>query len=187
MRAGRQMSLVAPGRVLHRAAVMLLHSARGLLPRSRQSWGEAVTAEARAVAHEPGGCRFAFSAALALFAIALHDAVRGRLADLPLVITAAGIGISAALIDLSIGSRIPMVLVIVIASFAFGACAPWAAWRWPLLIGPMLPLIILLTGRSGPYAYDRGDQWYGGALSAVCTALGAGAARLLNRRRESRP
>lgn len=173
-------------RVLQRGAEVLVRSACGLLPRSRQSWGEAITAEARALADKPGGCRFGLSAAFALFTIAVRDAIHGRVADLPLVITAGSIGISAAVMDLSIGSRMPMIVIVGIASFALAARVPWAAWRWPLLIGGMLPLIILLTGRPGPYAYDGGDQWYCGAVSAMCAGLGAAASRLLNLRQRFR-
>jgi hypothetical protein len=167
-------------RVLQRGAEMLLRSGCNILPRSRHSWGEAVAAEARALADAPGGWRFALSAAFALFTIAVRDAVHGRVADLRLVMTAGSIGMVAAVMDLSIGSRIPMILIVGTASFVLAARAPWAAWRWPLLIGGMLPLIILLTGHPGPYAYDGGDQWYCGVISAMCTGLGAAASRLLN-------
>ena len=165
---------------------MLVRSACGILPRSRQSWGDAVAAEARALAGAPGAWRFALSAAFALLSIAVGDAVHGRVADLRLVIAAGSIGIFVALIDLSIGSRIPMVVIVGLASFALAARVPRAAWRWPLLIGGMLPLIILLTGRPGPYGYDAGDQWYCGAISAICAGCGTAASRRRHLRDVSR-
>lgn len=175
-----------------RVGCFVLRRASDLLPESHREWGAALSAELESIPEPAARLRFAISGALGLGAVILRDAARGRVADAPLVAGALGIGLVAAVVDLSAASRAPAAALIAATCIALSACVARAAWRWPLLIGGMLPVMIAVSGRAGPYAFDRGDQWYAVGLAAVSTLIGLAsravtlAARAAVRRRSAR-
>lgn len=172
-------------RSLGRLARALVRSACATLPNHRRQWGDAVLAELDA---EPDGLsqfRFAASATLGLYVITAREAVHARIAHPTSVILAAALGLSAAVVDLTVTSRIPLLLLLGLGSLALGMKVPQGAWRWPVLTGGMLPLVILVTGHWGPYANDRGDAWYALVLSLFGTFVGVATARLWSKRRRS--
>ena len=153
----------------------LLHAVSDMLPDARREWGLAVDAELAAIPEPAARLRFAISAAAGMSGLVLREAARGRVADPGLVATALGIGVAAAVTDLSVTSRVPAAALVGAACLALGARVARAAWRWPLLIGGMLPLGIAVSGDAGPYAHDRGDQWYLVSLALLSTLIGLAA------------
>jgi hypothetical protein len=94
---------------------------------------------------------------------------------------AAGIllGCVAAYVDLHVQSRRPYVLLLFLVSAVMGATEPRYTWRWALAVGLVLPVVVLITGYWGPYAYDRFDVFYGLVPALAGAFLGA----FLGRRR----
>ena len=144
-----------------------------MLPVTHEAWGHALEAELPSVPIGLPRIGFAFSGAAGLCIVVVHDAMRGRIADAPAVGLAACMGVLAAFIDLTVDSRAPGASMIALVSVTLGAWCPRAMWRWPLLTGGMLPLVIAISGNAGPYAFDPGDQYFAVALAIVATLLGA--------------
>jgi hypothetical protein len=137
-----------------------------------------MAAELDAVTGAAPRLAFALSGTAGILRVAARDAASGRVADAPAVACAAGVGLAAAVTDLAVSSRAPAAVIVAVGCFALGARVARAAWRWPLLVGGMLPVVIAITGHAGPYAHDRADRWYAAALAIACTALGLGARAL---------
>ena len=158
-------------------------STRAILSEGRAHGGDAIFAEVQAQHSPAERLRFAISAACGIYVIAARDALRGRIANSRAVGWAAALGISAATIDLTADSRWPMTVLVGIGCFTLSIVIPRAVWRWPLLTGGILPLMIALTGDAGPYSYDRGDQWMPLGFTAVCAAVGVLLERMQSTRR----
>jgi hypothetical protein len=145
-----------------------------LLPAGREEWGHAIAAEISSIDGAWARLRFAVSAALGITSVVLRDAAHGRIADPGAVAAAVVIGLVASATDMSASSRAAAAAVVAAGSLTLAAVVGRAPWRWPLLVGGVLPLWIAVTGNPGPYYHDRGDQWYAMGLAAAAAVLGVG-------------
>ena len=102
-------------------------------------------------------------AAGGLAGVALDSVLRlvtGCLVRPATLVLALALGLAVAVIDVLAGSRVPLVILLALSSFTFGALRPAGASLWGLLLGLGVPGIALLTDFQGPYQVDRGDVWF---------------------------
>jgi hypothetical protein len=71
-----------------------------------------------------------------------------------------------------------MMALVAIGSLTLGATVPRAIWRWPILVGGILPVASSVV-QDGPYAFDVGDRWIPLAAAVVFTVFGAAFGRLV--------
>ncbi len=96
----------------------------------------------------------------------------GRLFDARAAwVTGGLLSLTAALIDLRAGSRLPYLVATCLIAFGLAYTQPKWAWRWTLLVALMLPAVVLVSNRWGPYAIDRFDVFYGLAPAALGTLV----------------
>lgn len=172
---------------VHQMGRCLLRGIGGALSAEHREWGDALLAELTAIDGVGTRLRFALSGAWGMSVVLVKDALAGHVADPGTMLLALSIGVVATGLDLRASSRTPGVALISLACIAFGALSTRAVWRWPLVVGGMLPMIMAVTGHTGAYEFDRADRWYGVLLATASTALGlAGRVAVLATRRAMR-
>jgi hypothetical protein len=159
----------------------LAHGVMDLLPDNEKEWGFALLNESAAITSPMERVRFLLNGSLGLLRIAVSRALHGNVANPWALLTSIAVGVSIAIIDLESHSRMPLQVLLPTACIAFGFLIPAGSWRWGLVVGISLPVVVVITGNQGPYHHDGGDVWFPAAVGVVLS-LAAGKLSEIQRR-----
>jgi hypothetical protein len=65
--------------------------------------------------------------------------------DLPIYLLGIALGISAGMLDVKLGDLLLTALFVMLSTMLLGILRPQKPWRWTLLVGAFVPLIMLLA------------------------------------------
>ena len=151
------------------------------LPASRRVWGQALLSEQQHITDERE--RLAWS--LGGVVMSSREMARNLFEGGPAWAVGAGLGLAAALMDLRSGTRWPYVISVGLIAFVLTGWRPKWPWRWALLVAFMLPLLVLVSDRWGPYSADRLDVFYGLVPAALGTLAALSWRRVRSRLRSA--
>jgi hypothetical protein len=146
------------------------------LPASRRAWGQALVAEQQYIIDDRERLAWSLGGVL----MSAREFVRNLFEGGPTWAVGAGLSLAAALIDLRSSTRWPYAISVCLIAFVLTWWRPKWVWRWTLLVALVLPALVLLSDRWGPYSVDRFDVFYGLIPATIGTLMALAWRRLRN-------
>jgi hypothetical protein len=134
----------------------------------RRDWGRALIAEQQEIKSSWERLRWATGGIV----MSVKELLRAMFNDWQAGLASAVFGMASALVDLHSSTRWPHIVLLCAFGFALASWRPKWAWRWVVILGLSLPLVVLITNDWGPYSVDRFDVFYGLVPCTVGAFLG---------------
>jgi hypothetical protein len=95
-----------------------------------------------------------------------------RKSDVFIYILAVLFGLSAGLLEITVGDLLATALAVLVSTLVLGFLRPRHAWRWILIVGPFVPLMRLAAYLVMHQKPDRAQIWESG-LGMITGVAGA--------------
>jgi hypothetical protein len=139
-----------------------------LLPPNVRPWAQALIAEQQEITN--GWERLTWAAGGIVMSV--KELLRTLFSDWQAWLASAVFGIASALVDLHSSTRWPHIILLCTCGFVLASWRPKWAWRWVIVVGLCLPVLVLITNNWGPYSVDRFDVFYGLVPCTVGAVIG---------------
>ena len=169
-----------------RGMARLISLLGALLPAGQRRWAEGLSAEIYAAETPSERRSMALSGGMGLISIALERMLAGWFSRPAVLGAAMLIGATIGAMDISVPTRWPLRVAVVVSSLALGMARPAGAGLSGAILGLGIAAVALLDRAPNPYTHDRGDVWIPLLPAVALTILGGGVARAWTRYRESR-
>ncbi|HJR35020.1 MAG TPA: hypothetical protein VJ817_08745 [Gemmatimonadales bacterium] len=157
-----------------------------VLPAGQRRWAEALCAEIYAAETPSERLAMALSGGMGLIRIAVERVLAGWFSRPAVLGGAMLIGAAIGVMDISVPTRWPLRVTVVVSCLAMGMARPASAGLSGAIIGLGIAAVALLDRAPNPYTHDRGDVWIPLIPAVALTILGAGLANAWTRHRETR-